>query len=382
MISEYEIKTNKLNWISIFYLLGVPVFAISFFPWGLHNHIFTWPMIVYALIHFSVDCLSVTVGYHRLFSHKSYEAHPILRALLLITGAGAFQNSALVWAKDHRIHHRDVDTDNDPYSIKKGFWYAHFLWMFKKDFPIDYEKLPMDLRKDKMIRIQDRYYLPLAILVGFGIPMLAGHLIVGSVLVGLYVGAILRLLASGHCTFCINSVAHLIGTRPFSLSNTARDNWFLSILTFGEGYHNYHHKFQADYRNGLVWYAWDPSKWIIYLLSGAGFTRNLIRMSPEKVLIARMKVSESKLGSSGVDIGILEKKRRMLLRLSKRMDNMRFKIENMKITGMGKVDRSERMLLVYKRRLKLFKRAKKKLLNQWTADLKLLRTFPRIATLT
>lgn len=380
MTKNFWATFKNFNWISITYLLSIPAFSLALLPYALSHHLFSWPIIAYAIVHYAIDCLSITVGYHRLISHRAYEAQPAVKALMLVTGAGAFQNSALIWSKDHRVHHREVDTDNDPYSINKGFWYAHFLWMFEKTAPLDLDKIPADLRKDKLIMFQHRYYFPIAVAMGFGVPMLMGYLLVNSVMAGLYVGAILRLLFSGHCTFAINSFAHLIGTRPYSVNNTARDNWFLSILTFGEGYHNYHHRFQADYRNGLVWYAWDPSKWIIYVLSKVGLTYNLNRIPKEKVHIARMEVDELKLQQKGFDVARLVKERMELLHVHERMTALRAEIERVRQMSRRQMDRSEKAVLqVYRKRMSELKNARKSVIRRWKSERKMIRTLPRIS---
>jgi len=380
MSKSFTSTLKNLNWISIFYLLSIPAAALALLPWAIKQHLFLWPIVVYAIIHYAVDCLSITVGYHRLISHKAYEAHPVVKAIMLVTGAGAFQNSALVWSKDHRIHHREVDTDKDPYSINKGFWYAHFFWMFFKDEPLDLEKIPPDLKKDKMIMFQHNYYLPLALMMGFVVPILMGKLLVGSYMAGLYVGAVWRLFLSGHCTFGINSFAHMIGTRPYSVTCTARDNWFLSILTFGEGYHNYHHRFQADYRNGLVWYAWDPSKWIIYGLSRLGLTYNLNRIPEEKVHVARMEVAEQKLEQKGFNVASMVKHRMELLNVHQKMEALRAEFERYKNMGREQMDRSERaFVIVYKKRMKELSQARKAVIRKWKTERKLIRSLPRVA---
>ena len=288
------------NWIAIVYLLGMPLAALALAPLAISHSVFTTAALVYAGVHFSLDCLSITVGYHRLFSHHAFKASPVVKVIALLVGAGTFQNSVLKWASDHRVHHREVDSDADPYSIRKGFWWAHILWMFHKD-PANLRGVyPADLRKDALVQWQHRYYLPLAFLVGWGVPLLVGAWC-GQLFAFFYVGVLLRLLLSGHCTFFINSLAHTWGSRPFSLANTARDNSFLSILTFGEGYHNFHHKFQADYRNGIRWYAWDPSKWIIFLLAKAGLCSDLVRVPDEKIRTARLEVALARSGVTLVD---------------------------------------------------------------------------------
>ncbi len=287
-------EDSKFNWPAIVYLVGVPLLALLLLPLALHRQIFTPLATCYMLLHFSVDCMSITMGYHRFFSHRSFRVKPFLRYVGLILGAGTFQNSALIWATDHRIHHREIDSVRDPYSIKKGFLWAHFLWMFYKGETRD---VPPDLIKDPAVLWQHRNYLALAFAMGWLFPIAVGFS-VGQPFGFFYMGVLLRLVLSGHCTFLINSAAHVIGTRPFSISNSARDNWFLSLFTFGEGYHNYHHKFQADYRNGVQWYAWDPTKWTIYLWSKLGLIYGLVRTSPESIETARREVKAARFGEA------------------------------------------------------------------------------------
>lgn len=371
-------KMKDINWVAIGYLLGLPAATIYLFPKALAAGVFFWPIIIYAIIHYAIEVLSITVGYHRLISHKAFEAHPAVKTTVLLIGAGTFQNSALIWARDHRIHHREVDSENDPYSISKGFWYAHFFWMFFKDPPEKMAQVPADLKKDKLVQLQHKYYLPIALLVGFGLPMLVGYFM-GSVFAGLYVGAMMRLLVSGHCTFAINSVAHVVGTRPYSVHNSARDNWFLSFFTAGEGYHNYHHKFQADYRNGHVWYAWDPSKWTIYLLSKLGLADKLIRVDHHKIEIAKMEVTELKLERKGWNVSELVKQRMEHSQVLERLGAMRAEIQRIKAAGRAHMDRSEAsMLLAYRTKINELKAAKRKTFKAWKEQKKLIKTLPRL----
>ena len=184
----------------------------------------------------------------------------------------SLEMSALMWSHDHRNHHNHVDTDKDPYSIKKGFWYAHVLWLF--DYKRVFDKnLVDDLLKNPRVVLQDRYYAQLVIIVNlavFGI----GCLLVGP-FASFYFGFLLRMALIHHSTWFINSLCHTIGSKTYARELSAVDNAVLALLTFGEGYHNYHHAFAADYRNGIRWYHFDPSKWIIWLASKFGMAKNL-----------------------------------------------------------------------------------------------------------
>ena len=240
------------------------------------------------LIYFSG--MSITAGYHRLWAHKAYEANAVVRAVLAVGGAMALQNSILHWVSDHRIHHRHVDNnDKDPYSAKRGFWYSHMGWMLREyqvDRYSDYSNCK-DLQKDKIVVWQHKYYLPIMLMSNFGIPMLLGWLN-GDIFGMLLLAGFFRLVVVHHVTFFINSLAHIWGRQPYTDKNTARDNDILAFFTFGEGYHNYHHIFEYDYRNGIKWWQFDPTKWLIRGLSFIGWTKNLRRCPEERIEKAKM----------------------------------------------------------------------------------------------
>jgi stearoyl-CoA desaturase (delta-9 desaturase) len=204
----------------------------------------------------------------------------------------------LKWASDHRIHHHRIDTAGDPYDIGRGFWHAHMGWMFLRE-SIDLPIRAPDLQKDAMLRFQERYYVPLAILTGYLLPALLTWLMFGDFFGGLIVAGGIRIALTQQSTFFINSLCHYVGSRPYDATISARDSWLMAILTHGEGYHNFHHAFQLDYRNGIRWYQWDPTKWTIYLLSIVGAAKNLRTIPAEAILRARLQVDESVIAKRG-----------------------------------------------------------------------------------
>ena len=233
--------------------------------------------------------LSITAGYHRLFSHRSYQAHPVLRGLFLLFGAAAVQNSALKWCADHRCHHAHTDREDDPYSVTRGFFWSHIGWvMFRPTHRSDAEQV-RDLHADRLVMLQDRYYVALAWLMGALVPASLG-LIWGDPIGALLVAGFLRLVVQWHATFSINSFAHMIGSQPFSTRNSARDSFWTAILTLGEGYHNFHHAFQHDYRNGIRWYHYDPTKWYLWSLDKVGLAKNLRRVPRSTIETRRERV--------------------------------------------------------------------------------------------
>jgi len=282
-------KKPRLLWLNIIVFASTTLGAVTLVPW----HGFTqgydlsqWLMMLLAL---GFCGMSITAGYHRLWSHKTYQAHPVLRFLFALGGAFAVQNSVMNWAADHRRHHQHVDDDDrDPYSAGRGVWFSHMGWMLRA-YPSgkhDYSNI-QDLQRDKIVVWQHKYYALLALLMNFGIPLLLGwwH---GDIIGTLLLVGVLRLVLSHHTTFLINSLAHLWGRQPYSEASSARDNSLLALLTYGEGYHNYHHSFQYDYRNGVRWWQFDPTKWLIFSCSKIGLTTGLKR-------IPRLKVERVKL---------------------------------------------------------------------------------------
>ncbi|MBD1575131.1 MULTISPECIES: acyl-CoA desaturase [Vibrio] len=261
-----EQKSPPLIWLNVIifttsFLLAVVVTPLYFLHHDLQAAHWVW-----LLITFSFCNLCITAGYHRLWSHRTYQAHWSLRFIFAFGGAFALQNSALHWSSDHRVHHRHVDNnDKDPYSAKRGFWFSHIGWMLRHyqtpEIYHDYSNC-RDLQKEKIVMWQHKYYVPLALLMNLGVPILLGiiyHDVIGMLLM---VGAV-RLVLNHHTTFFINSLAHIWGSQPYTNKNTARDNGILAVLTFGEGYHNFHHIFENDYRNGIYWWQYDPTKWLI-----------------------------------------------------------------------------------------------------------------------
>ena len=275
-------------------VVGLPMFIWKFGADIQH----WWAHILIALVLFIYSGMGITFGYHRLLSHISFKAKWPVKLFSLIGGATAMQDSALVWSADHRRHHKHVDHEDDPYNITKGFWHAHIGWiLFKKKLapPKDNVK---DLMADKIVMWQHRWWIEIALLVGFVFPAYAGWLIEGSwqgALLGFLLGGMFRLLCCHHSTFFINSLCHYMGTQPYSSTHTARDSWFMALLTFGEGYHNYHHEFQHDYRNGVKPWQFDPTKWAAWTLSKLGLTSDLRRVPDEKIELAEIRQKDKQL---------------------------------------------------------------------------------------
>jgi stearoyl-CoA desaturase (delta-9 desaturase) len=186
-----------------------------------------------------------------------------------------------------------VDTDKDPYNINRGFFWAHMGWLLVKQDPAKIGKTDTkDLDNDPLILFQDRYYMPLAFLSGWIIPTLIAGLVWGDWRGGFVYASLLRCVFVLQATFCINSLAHFVGVHTFDDRRTPRDSWWVSLVTFGEGYHNFHHEFPYDYRNGVNWYAYDPSKWVVYLMSFFGLTFDLKRFPDNEIWKGALQMVE------------------------------------------------------------------------------------------
>ena len=237
---------------------------------------------------------SITAGYHRLFAHKTYEARWPMRLLVLLFGASAFENSVLMWTSEHRRHHKHTDHEEDPYNIQKGFFHAHIGWLLFKLYPQPPYYNVRDLQSDPLVAWQHRYINLLAVLMGFGLPTVAGFLYGGwtGALGGFLISGLARVVVIQHGTFFINSACHYMGRQPYSTRCSARDSFLLALVTMGEGYHNYHHEFQHDYRNGVKPWQFDPTKWIIWTFSKLRLAQNLRRVPAEKIKSAEQTASE------------------------------------------------------------------------------------------
>jgi len=274
------------HWLMGFLML-TPVIGVGGTAIYTYVHGFSLWMPLLALGMYVAVGLSICAGYHRFFSHKSYEAARPVQLFFAVFGAMAAQNSILWWASSHRTHHQYVDRDWDPYSIKRGFRWAHILWIFHRHDAPDVEGNAPDLLANPIVQWQARWYKVLVIVGGFGLPTMIGALF-GDALAGLLWGGFLRLVVIHHTTFFVNSLAHYVGQPRYNAEVSARDNWAVALLTLGEGYHSFHHRFPADYRNGIRWFHWDPAKWFIVALRLVGLAGDLRSTPTPRVERARM----------------------------------------------------------------------------------------------
>ncbi|MEX2217209.1 MAG: acyl-CoA desaturase [Phycisphaerales bacterium] len=247
---------------------------------------------------YAVTAVGITVGYHRLFTHRSFQAVAPVRVALAVMGSMAVEGPVLQWAAMHRKHHQHSDTEEDPHSphvhgdgvvgTLRGFWHAHVGWLFKGGDGGLGKYVP-DLHSDRALRAVSRLF-PLWVLLGLLIPAVLGGLLTLSwtgALLGFLWGGLARIFIVHHLTWSINSVCHIWGTRPFRSHDESRNNAIMGVLGLGEGWHNNHHAFPASARHGLRWWEIDASYWIIRLLVLCRLASEVRVPSPERIAAQR-----------------------------------------------------------------------------------------------
>lgn len=228
-------------------------------------------------------------GYHRLWSHRSFQACIAIQVILAVLGAAQNQWSIIWWVRHHRAHHQYTDTDRDPYNAKRGLLFSHIGWLLGLNQaawgPVDVS----DLENDPVVVWQQRLYYPIVVLVGFVLPAAVAHYGWNDWNGGMLYGGLIRITVVQQVTFLNNSVAHApwAGSRPYGTGSTARNVSLLAIFTLGEANHNFHHTFPIDYRNGIEWYEPDFSRWLIWLWGKLGFASGLKTVNPLEIERAR-----------------------------------------------------------------------------------------------
>lgn len=282
-----KLHEPRINWINLrglIFLHSISAVAIWYLATGRAH----WATITLTIVWYWLTGLSITAGYHRAFSHRAYDIAAPLRWFFLLFGAGALQTSVLQWSVDHRNHHHFSDTKDDPYSVREGFWWAHVGWVLRNRHGYEEPSLNnvQDLVAMPGVRFQHKYYDALGVIFAFAIPTALATLW-GDPWGGVLVAGGLRTLALLHATWCVNSVAHWFGERPYSKVLSARNSFITALITGGEGYHNFHHRFPSDYRNAVRWYQYDPTKWFIWTMKVTGLAHDLKSASSEQIRAAQ-----------------------------------------------------------------------------------------------
>lgn len=300
-------KEAKINWITSSVLIILPVIVIALtIIYGYTYGIGKFEILLCIGAYYACN-ISVGLGFHRLWSHASYKINKFLECLLMLVSAGTLQGPAIAWASDHKFHHAFPDTERDPHTpVKyknklKGFLWAHIGWMLVGEMTIkNIDKgTAATLGRNKILVFQLKYYWQLATLMNTAVPALIGYFCGNQDMQSAFAGLIFMGLGRAlqqQMTFCVNSVCHIVGNKKYA-NDTSGDVWWLFFLLLGENWHNFHHAFGNDYRNGHKWYHFDVHKWLIALLEKLGLASNLIRTPKERItaVMAEMKsVKENK----------------------------------------------------------------------------------------
>jgi len=296
---------QRINYLNSVIVFGVPIIA---FYGILKNGIFsfayqTW---IFALLYYIFTGIGITAGYHRLFSHVSYNAHPVLEFFLMVGGSGALQGSIKFWTLLHRAHHRYTDTDNDPYNARRGFWYAHVGWLLYDAIHVNEHVEMDDLRANSFVRWQHKNYSWFGPFMSLIFPALVAWIGWGDIRGGFYIAGALRLMGVQHATWCVNSVAHYFGDHTFDDTISPKDNLITGLMTFGEGYHNFHHEFASDYRNGIHFFDYDPTKWFIWTMAKIGLAYNLNTFATNEIKRGEIDMKQKSLNNvkKNIDYGV------------------------------------------------------------------------------
>jgi stearoyl-CoA desaturase (delta-9 desaturase) len=241
------------------------------FLWG---HGFSWVELGLFLGMYIVTGVGITVGYHRLFTHRAFETSRVVQFILAVLGSMAVQGPLMQWVAMHRRHHQHSDQEGDPHSphlhgggffdLVRGAWHAHVGWVFRPD-PADLAHYNRDLRQSRTLRAASALF-PLWVALGLIIPAVVGGVLTASwmgALFGLIWGGLARIFLVHHITWSVNSVCHIWGRRPYPSGDHSRNNFVFGILALGEGWHNNHHAFPTSARHGLRWWQFDLSYYVI-----------------------------------------------------------------------------------------------------------------------
>ncbi|MFZ2619304.1 MAG: fatty acid desaturase [Alphaproteobacteria bacterium] len=234
--------------------------------------------------------LGITVLYHRAWTHRAVVLSPVVEFFFAVGALFCLQNTALKWIASHIRHHQYTDKDLDPYNIQKGFWWAHMEWIYHEGTPE--AELPSHIRHNFIAQWQASIYWPMSALFNIALPIAVSIHVGSPWWMGLLLTG-LRLTATTHIVSAINSICHYYGTQPFTQDVSARNVWWFPF-SLGEQYHNYHHAFPRDYRHGIRFYDFDPTKWLLWALEKAGLAHNLFTMPTARVHTAMAAVNHNK----------------------------------------------------------------------------------------
>ena len=283
--------TQAINGLGI----GLPVAGLAAAVALLWNHGVGFAALGILAVGYVLTGIGITVGYHRLFTHRAFETFPAVRYIFAVLGQMGVEGDVVTWVADHRKHHQFSDREGDPHSphagfgegvgeALKGLWHAHTGWIFVAAGRADRERYARDLVQDRGLRVIAKLFLP-TVIASLIVPAFAGWLLIGGwygFISGLVWGGAVRIFLLHHVTWSINSICHLWGRRRFSSRDESRNVWWLSWLSFGESWHNNHHAFPTSAFHGLRRLEIDPGGWVIWALERCGLAWRVVRIPPER----------------------------------------------------------------------------------------------------
>jgi stearoyl-CoA desaturase (delta-9 desaturase) len=254
-----------------------------------------WTNLVILMVGYALTCLGVTVGYHRLLTHRSFKTFPAVRYVLAVLGSLAIEGNVIIWVSDHRKHHQFSDKVGDPHSphldehagligILRGLAHAHVGWMFSSAGRAEQTRYAPDLLEDRGLRVIARLF-PLYVTASLLIPFAIGYAVtgrLGGAMLALLWGGLVRIFLLHHVTFSINSICHFWGNRRFRVSDESRNNPWLALFSFGEAWHHNHHAFPSSAFHGLKRWEIDLSGLVIAGLEKVGLAWDVTRIPPER----------------------------------------------------------------------------------------------------
>jgi stearoyl-CoA desaturase (delta-9 desaturase) len=245
--------------------------------------------------------LGVTIGFHRMLTHRAFDAKPWVRGTFAVLGSMSVQGAVIHWVADHRRHHAFTDEDGDPHSphthegegwrgVLTGLWHSHMGWLFEGQ-RTSAKRFAPDLKKDPLIRWVDKWF-PLWALLGLAIPFALGFALSGGSLFAGFTAfvwaGLVRVFLLHHATWSVNSICHMYGKKPFAIEDESRDNWMVAMVSLGEGWHHSHHAFPTSARHGLRERQMDPSYAVIRGLEKLGLAWNVKQPKPEQIEAKRV----------------------------------------------------------------------------------------------
>jgi stearoyl-CoA desaturase (delta-9 desaturase) len=262
----------------------VPFLATLFAIRLLWDHAVHWSDLILLVSLYSLVAFGVTVGFHRMLTHRSFRPHPAVKFVLLVLGSMAFEGAPLQWAATHLKHHALSDREGDPHSPVEGFFHAHVGWIFAET-EADPKRYCRNLVEDPIVAFVSRTWIVwslLALVVPFAIGGWSG----------LLWGGLVRIFLTHHVTWSVNSICHTFGKRPYTTRDQSRNEWVVGLLAFGEGWHNNHHAFPRSAFHGLRWWQFDLSGYLIWTLERFGLAREVYRVSPALLRRAAGRTSQ------------------------------------------------------------------------------------------